>query len=168
MVKAMWIPPRASRPQLAVPDVDLEAAGEPWHAGGDQDRDDGQQPDVIEQMNARILPDRARNQLGAVDVRLTDITYCSAGCVATAALLRLTGPLPKLLLSRNGCDCTFGRSGGWKSSTCSAKAWARSTWLRRRFGESPITSMPLNFGSMMVLSTAVLTLCGSPSTKARP
>jgi len=47
----------------------------------------------------------------------------------------------------------------------SASAWARNTWLRRNIGESPITSIPLNFGSMMVLPTAVLTPRASPSTK---
>ena len=34
--------------------------------------------------------------------------------------------------------------------------------------KSPTTSMPLNFGSMMVFSTAELTERGSPRTKASP
>ena len=42
------------------------------------------------------------------------------------------------------------------------------TWLRRKIGESPITSIPLNFGSMMVFSMAVLGRRGSPSTKTIP
>ena len=59
-------PPRASRPQLAAPKSTSKPMAKPGNDRRDQDGDDGQQPHVVQQMNARILPDRARYQLRAV------------------------------------------------------------------------------------------------------
>src|SRR5208283_4376032 len=50
-------------------DVHLETAGKPGNARSDQNGEDRQQPDVVQQMNARILPGRARYGLSAVEVR---------------------------------------------------------------------------------------------------
>src|SRR5882672_6050320 len=149
-------------------DIHLKTVGKPRNTGGDKNGDDGQQPDVAQQKNSLFLPAWARYQLRPVGVRTHRITVGTEGCAATVALLLPAELLSKLLLSRNGCECTFFPSGAWKSSTCNANAWAPTTWLRRKIGESPITSIPLNFGSMIVLPTAVLAPCASPSTKARP
>jgi hypothetical protein len=50
-------------------DIHRETTGKPGHARRHENGDDGHQPDIVEQVNARVLPNRARNQLRAVDVR---------------------------------------------------------------------------------------------------
>src|SRR6202035_508091 len=97
--------------------------------------------------HARIGPRGQRENL-----RLFALAHCvfaaaGAGVVSlggvvggAAAALGVQPPLSKVLLSRNGCASTFVPPGGVKPSTLSASACGRSTWLRRRIGESPITS----------------------------
>src|SRR6185437_15451954 len=104
---------------------------EPGHPRGEEDGEDGEQPQVIEQVHARIGPGGQRQQLSAVQ-GLHSRTRA-------AAVLRAG---PKELWSRNGALATRRPSGPSKSSTRSPKACGCSTWLRRRIGASPTTSMP--------------------------
>src|SRR5580658_8675327 len=125
-------------------DLDVQVPRQGGDADCDEYREYAKQPDIVEQMYPRVLPCRQRQELSAGRVP-------SHGETRIAAVL--TGLEPKLLSSRWGCEATFAPSGAWKSSTCSAYARARTTWLWLRVGESPSTSIPLNLGSMMTLPT---------------
>src|SRR5262245_17254826 len=108
--------PEGKQAPAGHPDVHFESAREPRHTRRHEYGHDGHQPDVVEQMNARVLPHRARNQLRTFDIRPHGWSlrrYCRELCAATPELfLALTGLLPKLLLSRNGCEGTFCPPGG--------------------------------------------------------
>ncbi len=68
-------------------------------------------------------------------------------------------PMLKLLPSRNGCRAnSFAAPFRLEIHHLQRQRARPHHLLPRRIGESPITSMPLNFGSMMVLSIAVLGL----------
>src|SRR6516162_11354870 len=95
--------------------IDGEAADQPRHGECEQYREDGEQPQIIQQVDARIAPYRPRQELRctAVAHRCRAVSWISPAATAGAALW-------KLLSSRVGCASTFLPSGCSKSLTCSA------------------------------------------------
>src|SRR6185437_8343791 len=112
--------PEREQAPAATADVDLEPAEEPGHGSGKHHGRERHQPDVIEQVDARVVPGRMGKQLRGIGFHGGNPYRDCLVWVAATAAVRFTGLLPKSLLSRNGCERTFGPLGGWKSSTCSA------------------------------------------------
>jgi len=79
---------------------------------------------IVEQVNARVLPNRARNQLRAFDIRPHDSTIAALLQRTlrrnTRAALAADGTVAELLFIQERLRLHLLPLGGWKSSTCSA------------------------------------------------
>src|ERR1700732_2535167 len=105
--------------------VDGEAADEPRQRSREQNGEYRQQPGVIQQVDARVVPGECREGLGCVAV----IHGCLALERASPEATSVESARRKLLPSRNGRAGTLPPLGCWNSLTCRANACGRSTWL---------------------------------------
>ena len=87
-------------------EVDRQAADQPRQRHREQDREYGQEPGVIEQMYAWVMPRQGRQDLGGLRVH-----GCLAGLRTSPDATRVPSER-KLLPSRKGRDSTFWPPGG--------------------------------------------------------